>query len=73
VEPADYLRNAALSFGASDAHKSPADAQCGGYAVIADYAGRPGLLDGRVAAPQQTVRAILLGQRAANGGVGDMH
>jgi (R,R)-butanediol dehydrogenase/meso-butanediol dehydrogenase/diacetyl reductase len=50
VDPVQSRRQAAKSFGATDVLTALADAEHGGYDVIAECAGRPDLLNGCVMA-----------------------
>ena len=61
VDPVESRREAARAFGASDVLAVLADAGSGGYDVIAECAGRPGLLDGCVAAARPRGRVVVAG------------
>jgi len=61
VDPVESRRDAARSFGATDVLASLADAESGGYDVIAECAGKPGLLDGCVAAARPRGRVVVAG------------
>ena len=61
VDPVESRRDAARSFGATDVLASLAGAEGGGYDVIIECAGRPGLLDGCVAAARPRGRVIVAG------------
>jgi (R,R)-butanediol dehydrogenase/meso-butanediol dehydrogenase/diacetyl reductase len=61
VDPVGSRRDAARSFGATDALASLDDAEGSGYDVVIECAGRPGLLDGCVAAARPRGRVIVAG------------
>jgi (R,R)-butanediol dehydrogenase / meso-butanediol dehydrogenase / diacetyl reductase len=61
VDPVESRRRTARSFGATDAAAAVADAEPGGYDVIAECAGKPGLLDGCVAAARPRGRVVVAG------------
>jgi len=61
VDPVESRRDVARSLGATDVLTSLADAKRGGYDVIAECAGRPGLLDGCVAAARPRGRVVVAG------------
>jgi (R,R)-butanediol dehydrogenase / meso-butanediol dehydrogenase / diacetyl reductase len=61
VDPAGIRRAAAQSFGATDVLASLAQAEAGGYSVVAECAGKPGLLDGCVAAARARGRVVMAG------------
>ena len=61
VDPVEARRAAARSFGATDLLASVAEAAPGGYGVVAECAGKPGLLDGCVAAARPRGRVVVAG------------
>jgi 2-desacetyl-2-hydroxyethyl bacteriochlorophyllide A dehydrogenase len=61
VDPVESRRDAARSFGATDVVASLGDAEPAGYDVIAECAGKPGLLDGCVAAARPRGRVVIAG------------
>jgi 2-desacetyl-2-hydroxyethyl bacteriochlorophyllide A dehydrogenase len=61
VDPAPARRDAALSFGATDVLASAGEAAPGAYDVVAECAGKPGLLDGCVAAARPRGRVVVAG------------
>jgi (R,R)-butanediol dehydrogenase / meso-butanediol dehydrogenase / diacetyl reductase len=65
VDPVEARLAGALSFGATDLLASVAQAQPGGYGVVAECAGKPGLLDGCIAAARPRGRVIVAGLSVA--------
>ena len=61
VDPVESRRAAARSFGATDVLASVAEAEAGGYSVVAECVGKPGLLDGCVAAARPRGRVVMAG------------
>jgi 2-desacetyl-2-hydroxyethyl bacteriochlorophyllide A dehydrogenase len=61
VDPVESRREAARSFGATDVLASVGEASPGAYGVIAECAGKPGLLDGCVAAARPRGRVVVAG------------
>jgi 2-desacetyl-2-hydroxyethyl bacteriochlorophyllide A dehydrogenase len=61
VDPVESRREAARSFGATDVLASAGDASPGGYGVIAECAGKPGLIDPCVAAARPRGRVVIAG------------
>jgi 2-desacetyl-2-hydroxyethyl bacteriochlorophyllide A dehydrogenase len=61
VDPVESRRDAARSFGASDVLASLGDAERAGYDVVAECAGKAGLLDGCVAAARPRGRVTIAG------------
>jgi (R,R)-butanediol dehydrogenase/meso-butanediol dehydrogenase/diacetyl reductase len=61
VDPAPARRAAAETFGATDVLTSAEAAEPGGYDVVAECAGQPGLLDACVAAARPNGRIVVAG------------
>jgi 2-desacetyl-2-hydroxyethyl bacteriochlorophyllide A dehydrogenase len=61
VDPSPARRDAALSFGATDVLASAGEATPGAYDVVAECAGKAGLLDGCVAAARTRGRVVVAG------------
>jgi len=61
VDPVEIRRATAQSFGATDVLASLTEAEAGAYSVVAECAGKPGLLDGCVAAARPRGRVVMAG------------
>lgn len=61
VDPVEARRAAAETFGATDVLTSAEAAESGGYDVVAECAGQPGLLDACVAAARTKGRIVVAG------------